>query len=162
MFDIKAEFKENAQLIINLIKGFEFVRKMEVVVGITEESNAARENGMTNSQLLYMHENGVPSHNIPPRPVLKPAISEDGTREKIEQLMKEGMESAIVRGDVEKARQDYEKAGMVGRDACRAYILASKVAPNAESTIRRKHSSIPLVDKASMLGSINYAVRRKK
>lgn len=135
---------------------------MEVVVGIPEDSNVGRENGMTNAGLLYLHEQGVPSHNIPPRPVLKPAIGQAEVASVITDLMKNAMEEAIANGNTEEAERSMEKAGMVGRDACKKYILGGNLAPNAPSTIARKGSSTPLVDTGSLLGSINYAVRKKK
>lgn len=153
--------KENAQLIKRLVDGWKFFMHTEVVVGITEDSNVAREHGLTNAGLLYLHENGVPSHNIPPRPVLRPALTADGTRQKIETLMKEAMKEALVSGNVEKARMNYEKAGMVGRDACKEWIVGGHLAPNAPATIARKSSSLPLVDTGSLLNSITYAVREK-
>ena len=160
---IGGEFKENAKQLINLIRGWRYFSKTEVVVGITDETNVERDNGMSNASLLYLHENGVPSHNIPPRPVLRPAIAEDGTKQKIEMMMKTAAEEAIVHGNTENAQKYMERAGMVGRDACKNYITkGGKLAPNAESTIRKKGSSTPLVDTASMLNSITYAVRKKK
>lgn len=159
---IKGQYKENVETIFHLIQGWKFFMETEVVVGIPEETNTGREHGMTNSSLLYLHEQGVPSHNIPPRPVLEPAIGQDDVKEKIEILMREAIEAALVEGDVEKAKENYEKAGMIGRDACKDYILSGALAPNAPSTIAKKGSSTPLVDTGSMLGSISYAVRRKK
>lgn len=155
--------KENAKMIKNLIEGFNYIAHTEVVVGITEESNAAKENGVTNSQLLYLHENGVPSHNIPPRPVLKPAIGQDEVKGKISKMMRDGFVSALIRGNKDGAAQCFEKAGMLGRDACKNYIASGgNLAPNAPSTVARKGSSKPLIDTASMMNSITYAVRRKK
>ena len=154
--------KRNAKLIGNLIKGFNYATRTEVVVGITEESNAQREDGVTNSQLLYLHENGVPSQNIPPRPVLKPAIAQEEVRDKISKMMKDALMAAFISGNVERAEQCFERAGMLGRDACKDYILSGdKLAPNSEVTIQRKGSSLPLVDTGSMLNSITYAVRKK-
>lgn len=155
--------KENAKLIKNLIEGFNYIAHTEVVVGITEESNAAKENGVTNSQLLYLHENGVPSHNIPPRPVLRPAIGQEDVRGKISKMMRDGFVAALVQGNTDACAQCFDKAGMVGRDACKNYIASGdKLAPNAPSTVARKGSSKPLIDTASMMNSITYAVRRKK
>ena len=155
--------KESAKKIKNLIEGFNYIAHTEVVVGITEESNAAKENGVTNSQLLYLHENGVPSHNIPPRPVLKPAIAQDEVRGKISKMMRDGFVAALIQGNKDACAQCFEKAGMLGRDACKNYIASGgNLAPNAPSTIARKGSSKPLIDTASMMNSITYAVRRKK
>lgn len=162
MLNIKSTFKENTQAIKRLIDGFNFVRSMEVVVGITDETDVTRENGITNSQLLYLHEQGVPSKNIPPRPVLKPALEKDGAKKKMRKLIRDGMKEAMIHGDLTKARQCYEKAGMVGRDATKKYITdGNNLAPNAPSTIKKKGSSLPLVDTSSMLNSITYAVRKK-
>lgn len=155
--------KESAKKIKNLIEGFNYIANNEVVVGITEESNAAREDGITNSQLLYLHEHGIPSHNVVPRPVLVPAISQEEVREKISLMMKEGFQAALIDGSKDRAEASFEKAGMLGRDACKNYITSGdKLTQNKESTVAKKGSSLPLVDTGSMLGSITYAVRRKK
>ena len=159
---ISSVFKENAKQIFGMVKGWNYIRKTEVVVGITEETNTAREGGMSNASLLYLHENGIPSHNIPARPVLRPAIADDGTKQKIEKLMKDGMEAALLHGDTNKAEQSFHKAGMVGRDACKKWITdGGHLAPNAPATVARKGSSKPLIDTGSMVGSITYAVRKK-
>lgn len=158
---ISGEYKENAEVIMNLIKGWKFFLETEVVVGIPEETNGSHGNGFTNAGLLYMHEQGVPSHNIPPRPVLQPAIGQKDVAEAIEAMMLDAAEYALVKGDTEKARNCFEKAGMLGRDACKDYITGGNLAANAPSTIARKGSSTPLVDTGALLGSISYAVRKK-
>lgn len=153
-------FKENGQQILNLMKGWKFFMENEVVVGITAETNSSR-GSISNAELLYLHECGVPSHNIPPRPVLKPAIAQSGVKENIQAMMKNAAKEALVFGSEEKAAQCFHKAGMIGRDACKGWITGGHLAPNAPSTIRRKGSSTPLVDTGSLLGSITYAVRKK-
>ena len=158
---LKGVLKQNGKTIMNLIKGWNFFLKNEVVVGITMESNSSR-GEINNAELLYIHECGVPSKNIPPRPVLQPALSQPETKAKIERMMREAAVEALVKGDHEKAEQNFHKAGMVGRDACKKWISdGGHLAPNAPVTIARKGSSKPLIDTGSMLGSITYAVRRK-
>ena len=162
MMDAKVIFKETAGAIKNLIEGWKYLRETDVVVGITESSDAAREGGVTNAQLLYLHQNGIPSHNIPPRPVLKPAIQEKETNSAIKSMLRAGAARAMA-GDVSGAEAYYNKAGMLGQNACRKYISeGGNLAPNAASTIARKGSSTPLVDTGSMLGSITYEVRKKR
>lgn len=158
---VSVDYRENTKTIWNLILGWKYFLETEVVVGITEESNASREGGFTNAGLLYMHEQGVPSHNIPARPVLKPAIAQEKVKEEIETMMRDAAVAALVDGDRDTAEKCFEKAGMLGRDACKNYILGGNLAPNAPSTIARKGSSQPLVDTGSLLGSISYAVRKK-
>ena len=154
-------YKESAQTIWNLILGWKFFLETEVVVGIPEEFNVGEGNGFTSAGLLYMHEQGVPSHNIPPRPVLGPALAQGDVQEQIKLLMMEAAEAALANGDRDTAKANFEKAGMIGATACRDYIKSGSLAPNAPSTIARKGSSTPLIDTGAMLGSINYAVRKK-
>jgi len=163
------QYVETAETVWNLILGWKFFLENEVVVGITEETSRD-EGAFTSAGLLYLHEQGVPSRNIVPRPVLRPAISDDKTKEKIEALMQDAAEAALVDGDMGRAKDDFEKAGMVGRDACKAWITEQKVAPNKPSTIakkKRKHQNnkgepVALIDTGAMLEAITYAVRRKK
>jgi len=153
--------KQNGNIILNLIKGWNYFLSHEVVVGIPEGTNVQR-GPVSNAELLYLHENGVPDHNIPPRPVLKPAIADPPTKEKIKKLMRSAAVDALVRGNMQKCEQGFHKAGMVGRDACKKWITdGSHLAPNSPITIARKGSSLPLVDTASMLNSIDYEVRKK-
>lgn len=49
-------------------------------VGIPRE-NASHAGPMTNIDLLYLHENGVPSKNIPARPAMKIGMSSDEFQE---------------------------------------------------------------------------------
>ena len=158
---LSAEFKEAGTIIKNLIEGWNYFLNNEVVVGITEESNSAR-GRVNNAELLFLHDQGSPAHNIPPRPVLRPAVNDPETKEKIETLMKNAAVAALVQGDQTACEQGFEKAGMIARDACKNWISGGgKLAPNAPATIARKGSSKPLIDTGSMLGSITYAVRKK-
>lgn len=154
--------RENAEAIKNLIQGWNYFMNHEVVVGITMESNSARGDAPSNAELLYIHDKGSPIRGIPPRPVLQPALAQEETRSQIQTLMKEGAVEAIVKGNREACAQKFEKAGMIGRDACKKYILESgHFAPLKPATVARKGSSRPLIDTGSMLNSITYAVRRK-
>lgn len=124
----------------------------EVVVGAEGE----------HSDLLYLHEAGVPSRNIPPRPVLQPALGQKDVKKSMGRCMRQAMFDAIVKGDTRGAEKEMNKAGMIGRDACKKYITdGTHLAPNAPSTIARKGSSTPLIDTGALLNSITYEVRRK-
>lgn len=158
---ISGNYIESAESIYNLIQGWKFFYETEVVVGITEDTNVGREHGESNASLLYKNEQGIPALNVPPRPVLEPAIHKQETKDKIEELMQTAAEAALVHGNIDEAQRCYEMAGMVGRDACKAYIRGGNLAPNSPVTIARKGSSKPLIDTGSMLESISYAVRKK-
>lgn len=156
-----AEYTESKESLDKIIEGWRFFLETEVVVGIPKETNAGRSGGNTNAGLLYENEQGSPAKHIPPRPVLKPALAQEDVKEEIGDMMKDAADAALDMGDIDKAKDCFEKAGMLGRDACRNYITGGNLAPNAPRTIARKHSSQPLIDTGSMFGSISYAVRKK-
>ena len=154
--------KENGNIIKNLIEGWNYFLHTEVVVGIPEDSNVTREHGVSNAGLLYLHEKGVPSRNIPARPVLKPAIRDAVTQQRIKKLLRDAAKEALVHGNKAKCEMNFHKAGMVGRDACKNWIQSnSHLAANKESTVLRKGFNHPLVETGSLVGSITYAVRKK-
>ena len=166
---ITGQYKESAEEVWKLIQGWKFFAEHEVVVGITEESNVS-EGPFTSAGLLYLHEQGVPSRNIPPRAVLEPALAQEDVKENIENMMMDAAEAALVQGNVELAMDCFEKAGMLGRDACRDYVTSGKVSPqNAPSTIavkkrkgdNGKGSPVALIDTGAMVDSFSYAVRKK-
>jgi len=160
---ISGKFTESAEMIKGLVDGWRYFSQYEVFIGIPEENNEENESGISNAQLLYLHEQGVPSHNIPPRPVLNPALSQEEVRSKIKPIMRDAAAQCLMHGNKEAAERDFHKAGMIGRDACKKYITdGNNLAPNAPSTIRKKGSSTPLVDTASMLNSITYTIRKKR
>ena len=160
MFEAVATFKEAGQKIGNLIKGVNFIIQTEVVVGIPKEANTGR-GLVTNAELMYIHENGSPANNIPPRPALKLGLSDETARNQIRQMLLTGMRTALT-GNVSKAQTFYEKAGMVGASSVKKIFGQSPpLAPNKPATIARKGSSKPLIDTGALQSSITYAVRKK-
>ena len=124
----------------------------EVVVGAKGE----------HADLLYLHEAGVPSRHIPPRPVLTPAMAQSDVKKKISRHIRSAMFQAIIRADTVSAEAELKKAGMEGEKACKKYITdGTNLAPNAPSTIARKGSSVPLIDTGALLNSITYEIRGK-
>ena len=154
-------FKEAGEEILKFIDAWKFFYQTEIVVGITQASDVGR-GSVTNAQLLFLHEHGIPSHNVPARPVLKPAMRDKDVQQKIASLMRQGMAAALLTGNKEYCERMYEKAGMLGRDAVKNYIRQGVPPPNSPVTIARKGSSTPLIDTGSMLNSITYEVRKKK
>lgn len=151
-FSAKVICKQAVDRVKNMVNGAIWMASHEVVVGAEGE----------HSEFLYLHERGVPSRNIPPRPVLGPALSQKDIKKIMSRCMRQAMFNAIVKGDVKGAKNEMEKAGMVGRDACKKYITdGTHLAPNSPYTIAKKGSSIPLIDTGAMLNSITYEVRRK-
>lgn len=141
--------KESKNIIKNLVKGWSYIAHHEVVV--------------TNKDpLLYMHEAGVPSKNIPPRPVIHPAMSEYKTRKQLQRYYRSAMLRAMVFGDINGAEAELKKMGMAGMNACKKYITdGTHLTPNSPVTIARKGSSVPLIDTGHLVNSFDYEIRRK-
>ena len=74
--------------ISNLVGGINFIRKAKIEVGIPAETDAAHAGGTMNSELLYLHCNGSPANNIPPRNVLKAGLGEDGAQKEMKKLIR--------------------------------------------------------------------------
>ena len=151
---------DESQAIVNLIKAWHFFLTHELVVGITA-ATAGRSGGANNAALAYLHTNGSPAHNIPPRPFLEPAIMNEEVYEQIKSLMMVAAEAALIDGDISRCEQAWEMAGLFAAQKVKEYIAGGVPPPNRPSTIRRKGSSTPLVDTGQLMNSITYEVRKK-
>jgi hypothetical protein len=144
----------------------EFAARLEklkiaaVYVGIPADRNLRSDSEVTNSQLLYIQSKGSPLQNIPPRPVIEPAIESPDNRSLIADEMKQAAQSAL-EGDAEGMHQHLENAGQLGENAAKAFFTdpLNQWAPDAPSTIEEKGSSQPLVDTGSMRSSITHVVQ---
>lgn len=144
-------FNYAKEKITNMIRGMQYYASHEVVIGAKGD----------HADLLYLHEAGVPSKNIPPRPVLEPALSQGEVKGAMNRHMRKALRRALV-GDLNGCKNEMERTGIVGENACKKYITdGTHLAPNSPVTIARKGSSIPLIDTGTMLNSITHEVRRK-
>lgn len=136
--------------------------KKEVYVGIpAEKSSRPGQGGINNAELLYIHTHGSPIRNIPPRPVLQPAI--EANKEAIGKQFATASREAL-KGNVMGAENGLEKAGMVAQNVARAWFEnpGNGWASNSPRTIARKKSDRPLIDTGEMRKAITYVVRFKE
>lgn len=128
-----------------------------------EEMQSNIEKGMKYSKVhsLYLKEHGSPLLNIPPRPVLEPAI--ENSKEIIAQQLKAVSVSAL-NMNVSETEANLHKVGMLAQSAAQNWFENPKNnwVPNAKSTIKKKGSNIPLVDTNELRKSITYVLRDKK
>ncbi len=125
------------------------------------QEETSRETGnITNAELLYIHTNGSPAKNIPPRPIIEPAIQD--SKEELGTLLKEAILRAL-EGDTDSAMAGMEKAGLQGENAVKAWFTNPKNgwAENAESTKKKKGSSRPLIDTGQLRKSITHVLKKK-
>lgn len=120
------------------------------------------DNGMKYSKAhsMYIREHGSPLFRVPPRPVLEPAIED--SKEIIAEELKQANISALDRNPAQ-AETHLNKAGMIAQSAAQNWFENPKNGwpPNAESTIKKKGSDVPLVDTNELRKSITYVLRDK-
>ncbi len=87
-----------------------------------------------NRFILGIQERGCPVMNIPPRPVIAPALS----RPDVQESMADAGAKAILAaadGDLPGAKAALESAGQAGADGIRAYIDSGVDPPNSPKTV---------------------------
>jgi hypothetical protein len=111
---------------------------------------------------LYIHTFGSPIYNITPRPIIEPAIEDAQNRKIIEKELELAAKSAL-EGKESEMVNHLKRAGMLAQNLVRAWFTNPKNhwAPNAPSTIKRKGSDKPLIDKGDLRKSITYVVETK-
>lgn len=152
------KIKDNLKEMMALSSGLAFLRKMDVLVGVPEETNAAH-GPMDNASLLYLHENGSPGGKIPARPVLHTGIHTPEFTAQAQQMYRSAFVMALS-GNVPGAKMIYEKIGILGSNAVKAQfgVIGPPLSP---VTIAKKGSSATLIDTSQLRNAITYVVRPK-
>lgn len=139
----------------------------EVYVGIADDTTEreADDTGVTNAELLFIHTNGSPVNNIPPRPVIEPAIYND--KDRLADMMKKAAQ-LFMEGRDEEAIKQLQRVGMRGQNVSRKWFVDEKNGwpPNApavrEAKIRKGSTDPkPLIDTGELRKSITYFVKTK-
>jgi len=152
------KIKENVEELYKLERGFRFLKRLDVLVGIPQETNAGH-GGVTNAELLFIHTNGSPARNIPARPTIQPAIQDPVVRKRLQDLLRRGMLMAIT-GNTPGCEKVYKMAGQIGANAAKAKFGAVGP-PLKPATIARKGSSATLIDTGALRNAVTYVVRKK-
>lgn len=107
---------------------------------------------------MYIQSHGSPLWQIPPRPIIEPAIEDD--KDEIAKLLGEALK-AILDGNRIKALEYLNKAGLEGQAASQDWFTNPKNGwePNTPATVGRKGSSNPNVDTGSLRTAITYVVK---
>lgn len=107
---------------------------------------------------LYVKSYGSPLWQVPPRPVIEPAI--EANKETIADLMKTGMKDYMHNRN---SLNGFRRAGLFGATAAKNWFQdpRNEWAENAPSTIKRKGSDLPLIDTGDLRASITYVIRKE-
>ena len=145
--------------------------RSQVDVGLTSTASAR------SRFLLAIHEHGAPVMRIPPRPVIRPALSDTRAREEMAEAMTEAV-SAAMDGNESGATAALEQSGNAGVDAIHRYIDAGVPPPNSPVTVsggwiynRVAKKSVPvegkgfdkpLYDTGALYHDFDYDVRKRE
>ena len=167
---IQLHFKEDTEKIENREKCLEYLQKNKVDVGLTSKASAR------SRFLLGIHTHGSPIMRIPPRPVVQPALSQEGLRAEMADKLAEACEAAM-NGDLSGTEQGLKDAGQRGADGIREYIDAGIPPPNSPVTlsggwiynrvakkgvlVKGKSGSTPLVDTGQLRDDFDWEIREK-
>lgn len=125
----------------------------EVRVGF-QRGEATEEDGTDICDVAVWNELGT--INMPSRPFLRKSVDENEA--KINHFL-QSKQRDLVRGVPEE--QILKEIGIFQKDLIQEKITEGSFAPNAESTIRKKGSSKPLMDSGRMRQSVNYVIQKK-
>lgn len=129
------------------------LKKLEVRVGF-QRGDAQEEDGTDMCDVAAFNELGT--DHIPARPFIRQSV--DDNESKIKSFLK-GEVKDFAQG--KSAEQILKEIGIFQKDLMQDKITSGSFAPNAESTIKKKGSSKPLVDTGRMRQSVNYVIQKK-
>lgn len=147
----KTETITNAELAFILTNG---VRESEMRKDM--EDNVASK-GYHKAYGMYIQSHGSPLWQIPPRPIIEPAIEDD--KENIAELLKQAA-TAELDGNHTLALEYLNKAGLEGQAVSQDWFTNNKNGwePNAPYTIEQKGSDRPNIDTGELRKAITYVV----
>lgn len=144
----------------DLFDKLEYTIEVGVIAGESKKRDKSK--GITNAELMYIHENGSPLRNIPARPVLQMTVDYVSTNtldkivdKAIEQYLKDGqpaLETSLKKDCVRI--ENYAQAIIYDNDG--------RLQANAPSTIKRKGFDHPLFVTGQLARSIKCILVDKK
>ena len=159
------EVVESASKMVQNVQLLDFIKNNEVYVGIQQKETKREDEPITNAELLFIHTNGSPVNNIPPRPVIEPAIKDDS--ERLSTMMKKAAQ-LVLEGNVAGAIRQLKLTGMRGQVVSRQWFYNPKNnwplnSPAVQEQKKKKGSTDPrpLIDTDELHKSITYFVKTK-
>lgn len=145
----------NAQLAFLHTHGVRAI-EMRTQVSAMESNHSSTFSAATQ---MWLQRHGSPLWQIPPRPIIEPAIEDPQNRNQIAAQLEAAMQSALG-GNLTEAKQKLRSAGMVAANLVKGWFTNPRNgwAPNAPGTISHKGSDRPLIDSAQLRNSITSVV----
>ncbi len=165
---MKLTIKSDEEELQNRIQSLEKLKNTSVQVGLPPSA------GSRLRFILAVQEHGSPIMRIPPRPVIRPALSDPDTRSAMAEAMRDAVSAAWKGND---PRPALESAGQAGADGIRAYIDSHIPPPNSPVTVKGgwifnraakkavyvpgKGFDKPLYDTGELYAAFDYEIREE-
>lgn len=145
--------------IINDVKLPNYIIELGVLA-FKSNRNDTSTTGVTNAELMYIHENGSPLRHIPARPVLKMAMDWAKSSGLVIQTVGKVVAIMNITGKQSDATNEMKKMAIKIQNYARQIIYDNdgRLAPNAPSTIAKKGDNHPLFDTGQLARSITCRV----
>ena len=140
---------------------FNVISKFRLEIGVfTGKSHRKVQVGITNAELMFVHENGSPLRNIPARPVLQMTLDyanknlvEPTVDKCVKIILDNGPDEALV-------EQELNKLAIKLENYARKIIYSNdgRLAPNAPSVAKAKGGNHPLFNTGQLARSITCRV----
>lgn len=145
------------QLTQQLTQPLNVLSKFALEIGVfTNKTKRKVQVGLTNAELMFIHENGSPLRHIPARPVLQMTI-DYANKNLLKTTIDKCIEICLNTGGNESLiEQELEKLALRIENYARDLIYSNdgRLAANAASTIRRKGDNHPLFNTGQLARSI--------
>lgn len=143
-------------------KYFDKIPEYQIQIGVFSQKTKRKSTvsiGITNAELMFIHENGSPLRHIPARPVLKMTLTYANT------LLKDTIKRALIeysKNGVEGLEKELNKLCIRMENYAREIIYSNdgRLAPNSPSVVARKKGNHPLFDTGQLARSITCKLVR--
>lgn len=131
--------KEKVDNTSSVMKSLKQISSMDVLVGVPEATTERDDGDINNATLVLIHTNGSPLQNIPPRPILEPALEASGNKERIVEDLKNVVD-LMLEGKRDQAIRAMHIAGMDGVNIIKSWFTDSRNnwPPDSIATVRAK------------------------
>lgn len=140
---------------------FNVISKFRLEIGVfTGKSHRKVQVGITNAELMFIHENGSPLRNIPARPVLQMTL-DYANKNLVEPTVDKCVKIILDNGPNEAMiEQELNKLAIKLENYARKIIYSNdgRLAPNAPSVAKAKGGNHPLFNTGQLARSITCRV----
>lgn len=145
--------------LIKQIQSIDILNEYAIEIGIISGKSKERQTvsiGITNAELMFIHENGSPVNNIPARPVIKMTI-EHVKENLLPNFLKKATKGILSGWSLEEFEKELGRLCMRIQTYAQEIIYSNdgRLAPNAPSVANAKGGNYPLHDTGQLARSIS-------